>query len=139
MTRRTKVPLYMLTRSMAGADFLGCPKDVLDVEPRRRSSRDILSWSRIADWVGLLGSMGVCAVSVHMRASRAAWPAKLIRSGVLPSTACAWPLVYLFSSPDLVLSPDKRSLRIRRDTTITRRSKIQKQARWATARFAWTR
>ena len=82
-------------------------------------------------------SVGVCAVVVRMCASCAAWLARLDRAGVLPPPARA---SFAFPSCFVILCLSVgTSLRIRKDMTITRRSRIRKQAHWATARFAWTR
>ena len=84
-------------------------------------------------------SVGVCAVVVRMCASCVAWLARLDRTGVLPPPARA---SFAFAFPScfitLCLSVGT-SLRIRKDMTITHRSRIRKRAHWATARFAWMR
>ena len=82
-------------------------------------------------------SVGVCAVVVRMCASCVAWPARLDRTGVLPTPARAF---FAFPSCFIILCLSVgTSLRIRKDMTTTRRSRIRRRAHWATARFAWTR
>ena len=84
-------------------------------------------------------SVGVCAVVVRMCASCVAWPTRLDRTGVLPPTARAF-FAFPFPSCFIILCLSVgTSLRIRKDTTITHRSRIRKRAHWVTARFAWTR
>jgi len=70
------------------------------------SSRDVhcrISLTRSLDAISVgSNSMGVCAVVIRMRASRAAWPTSLDRTGVLPSPPRALP--FSFFSPDLRLT-----------------------------------
>ena len=88
---------------------------------------------------GITFSVGVCAVVVRMCASCVAWPTRLDRTGVLPPTARAF-FAFPFPSCFIILCLSVgTSLRIRKDMTTTRRSRIRRRVHWVTARFAWTR
>ena len=62
------------------------------------------------------------------------------RSGRRSSSPSACVFFFPFPSCFIILCLSVgTSLRIRKDTTITHRSRIRRRAHWVTARFAWTR